>query len=253
MNDIQKQFNEIKKQVGELEASLNQVKNALNNINKEYLGTDYTQIDGEAGVFDGKHMTTKDGKKYDVPLNYAAKSKLVFGDTLKMVEDNGKQLFKQIIKVDRQKIDGILTKKEGEWYLLTDRGSYKVSDVAAEFQNAQLNSQATALIPAQNLDAPFATIDEVEGFNQNKPAPKTDSVEPKKEEKAPAKRPVKSTDEKPVRERTASKPAAKKPVASPKPETKDRKPTVKDKKEDIEEKTIPASTGTIDLDSDDLV
>jgi len=129
---------------------------------------DYSSIDGASGIFDGYKMTTPAGKTYEVPANYAAKSKLVYGDTLKLVEEGGKKLFKHISKVNRRKTSGILTKKEGDWHALTDSGSYRVSDVAAEFQHAQLNSKVTVLLPEDNLKAPFATIDEVEGFNQIK-------------------------------------------------------------------------------------
>ncbi|MFC1621784.1 hypothetical protein ACFL13_00110 [Patescibacteria group bacterium] len=129
---------------------------------------DYSDVDGVVGTFDGFNMVTAEGKEYEIPANYAAKSKLVYGDALKLVEEDGKKLFKHINKVKRKKTDGILTKKEGDWYALTDSGSYRVSDTAADFQKAQLNSQATVLLPEENLGAPFATLDEVEGFSQSR-------------------------------------------------------------------------------------
>lgn len=160
------EFRDLKSKIISLENEVTSLKEKLVSKNSTEKSIDYTQIDGIVGIFDGYRMHTEDGSKFDVPLNYAAKSKLVYGDILKMIDKDGKKMFKHIQKVDRTKIDGILTKKEGEWYLLTDRGSYKVSDVAAEFQKAQLNSVATAFIPTEKLDAPFATIDEIEGFNQ---------------------------------------------------------------------------------------
>ncbi|OGC49189.1 hypothetical protein A3A69_02500, partial [candidate division WWE3 bacterium RIFCSPLOWO2_01_FULL_37_15] len=99
----------------------------------------YKQLPGIEGVFDGTYLVTQDGQKYEVPANYAAKSRLVYGDLLKMVEEEGKTMFKQIEKAPRKRIEGILNKKEGSWYILTDSGSYKISDNAAEFSRAEIN------------------------------------------------------------------------------------------------------------------
>jgi len=157
---------------------------------------DYTQVEGTVGKYDGKDLITEAGEKYEVPANYAAKSKLVYGDILKLIEEDGKKLFKQIERVRKERVEGILTKKDGAWFLLTDRGSYKVSESAAQFQSAQLNSQATAYLPAENMDAPFATLDMVEGASviEAKPAFKK---EPEKKEKIdrPVKKHVKKKEE----------------------------------------------------------
>ena len=130
-------------------------------MESEFLKPDYSQVEGESGKFNGFEIVTESGEKISVPQNYAAKSRLVFGDVLKKIEEDGKTIFKQIHKVDRVQVEGILTKKEGEWYLLTDRGSYKVLDTAAEFLKAELNSEALAFIPANDLETPFATLDKL--------------------------------------------------------------------------------------------
>jgi hypothetical protein len=121
----------------------------------------YKNVPGVEGTFDGVVMISEDGKKFEVPANYAAKSRLVFGDKLKLIEEEGKKIFKQIEKVERKKIQGILTKKEGKWYILADSGSYKISDVAAEFNHAELNDEAMAIIPAANHTAAYAALDMV--------------------------------------------------------------------------------------------
>ncbi len=161
--EAKKQIEDLVKRIDEIESSLNAAKRILNRLNDDYLKVDYTQIEGIVGKYDGIYMQGEDGKKYDVSQNYAAKSKLVFGDVLKLIEEDGKKLYKQIERVKRERVEGILTKKEGEWYILTDRGSYRISDAAAEFQKAEINSQASAFLPADNLNAPFATLDNVEG------------------------------------------------------------------------------------------
>ena len=121
----------------------------------------YKQLPGIEGVFDGTYLVTQDGQKYEVPANYAAKSRLVYGDLLKMVEEEGKTMFKQIEKAPRKRIEGILNKKEGSWYILTDSGSYKISDNAAEFSRAEINDEAIVLIPEGVLEVPFAALDKI--------------------------------------------------------------------------------------------
>src|SRR3989344_3506756 len=121
----------------------------------------YKLLPGIEGAFDGARLVAKDGQTYEVPSNYAAKSRLVYGDTLKMVEEDGKTMFKQINKVPRKKIEGILNKKEGSWYILTDSGSYKISDNAAEFSRAEINDEAIAIIPEAAMETPFAALDKI--------------------------------------------------------------------------------------------
>lgn len=61
------------------------------------------------GVFDGQAMMGGDGVRYDVPANYASKSKLVEGDMLKLViRPNGSYLYKQIGPVERDRYIGVL-------------------------------------------------------------------------------------------------------------------------------------------------
>lgn len=57
------------------------------------------------GVFDGQNMIGLDGKQYHVPVNYASKSKLVEGDTLKLtISGQGNFLYKQIGPIERIRI-----------------------------------------------------------------------------------------------------------------------------------------------------
>jgi hypothetical protein len=122
---------------------------------------DYRNAPGPQGVFNGFKMVTEDGTSFDVPLNYAAKSKLVFGDILKRVEIDGRNLFKHIEKVNRKKSEGILNKRDDDWYFLSHEGSYKVSPVAAEFQKAEDGDEALVLLPEDSKDADFATLDKI--------------------------------------------------------------------------------------------
>lgn len=156
-----------------LQSALNQiekVQNAIENLEQEDRRTHYQNIPGTEGVFDGQYLVAQDGRKTEVPANYAAKSKLVYGDILKVFTDSGRQIFKQIDRVERKKIEGVLAKKEGKWYLLADSGSYKISDASAEYNKAELNDRASALIPAENPKVSFASLDVV--FK------KSDSIKP---------------------------------------------------------------------------
>jgi hypothetical protein len=57
------------------------------------------------GIFDGQNMIGPDGKQYHVPVNYASKSKLTEGDTLKLtISGQGNFLYKQIGPVERVRI-----------------------------------------------------------------------------------------------------------------------------------------------------
>jgi len=253
-DNAKKQIEDLAKRIDDAESSLNAAKRILNRLNDDYLKVDYTQIDGIVGKYDGIKMLGEDGKEYEISANYAAKSKLVYGDVLKLIEEDGKKLFKQIERVNRERVEGILTKKEGEWYLLTDRGSYRVSDAAAEYQKAELNSQASAFLPADNLGAPFATLDNVEGASVigKKPAgekkvivgketnlkeikskeskeidlKKEKKVEEKKERKSPIKKPPVK-----VKRAPANRAPVKKipPKFKPKPAVKTSRPVSKEK------------------------
>lgn len=157
----QKKYENIKNLLQSAMNQVEKVKNAIEGLEQEERKTHYQSIPGTEGVFDGQYLIAQDGRKTEVPANYAAKSKLVYGDILKVFTDSGKQIFKQIDRVERHKIEGVLAKKEGKWYLLADTGSYRISDASAEFNKAELNDKASAFIPAQNPKVPFASLDVV--------------------------------------------------------------------------------------------
>ncbi|KKS21394.1 MAG: 50S ribosomal protein L7/L12 [candidate division WWE3 bacterium GW2011_GWC1_41_7] len=205
---------------------------------------DYRQVPGVEGVFDGFFLTTEDGQKFEVPANYSAKSRLVFGDTLKILEEDGKQLFKQIMKVNRRRVDGVVNKKDGKWYVLADTGSYRLNDKAVEFNNLLLNDKVAVLIPEDNLNAPYAALDKAPDMVKRVEIPyKKEAIV---EEKIELKRETVKVIEKPVSKPTTPKPAAPKPAAhkaTPKkptskpvnkfrPETKSESPTPSKPKEE---------------------
>src|SRR5579884_2500845 len=79
------------------------------------------------GSFDGQNMVGPDGKVYPVPANYASKSKLVQGDTLKLtIADDGSFIYKQIGPIDRKKLIGTLVLKDGQYTVDAQGQSYRV-------------------------------------------------------------------------------------------------------------------------------
>lgn len=122
---------------------------------------DYKAMPGVEGTFDGASIVSATGEKIDVPANYAAKSKIVYGDKLKAIDDEGKKVFKQIEKVARKELTGVLSKKDGKWHILTDANTYRISDIAADFQKAVSGGKAVVLVPENNLNVPFATLEKV--------------------------------------------------------------------------------------------
>jgi len=172
--NYQKKYENIKNLVQAALNQLDKVQNAIELLESEDRRAHYQSIPGTEGVFDGQNLIAQDGRKTEVPSNYAAKSKLVYGDILKVFTDSGRQIFKQIDRVERKTVEGVLTKKEGKWYLLTDIGTYKISDASAEYHKAELNNRASALIPAQNPKVPFASLERV--FNENRGSVQSEPV-----------------------------------------------------------------------------
>lgn len=155
----EKRLDQIKALVQSTYHNLDKISRIVEKIQQEEKKEMYKNMPGVEGTFDGIYLVSEDGAKHEVPANYAAKSRLVFGDKLKIVEEDGKKVFKQIQKPERQEVKGVLSKKEGKWYLLSDSGTYKISDTAAEFNKAELNDEAVALVPEHQLNVPFAALD----------------------------------------------------------------------------------------------
>lgn len=116
---------------------------------------------GVMGIFDGEQMITETGEKHPVPENYASKSILVVGDTLKLVEENGEKRFKQIEHVKRHKSMGILAKKDGKWKVVTSEGSYKVLPASVAHFNGEVGDEVVLHLPANNLSVTHGAIESI--------------------------------------------------------------------------------------------
>lgn len=113
------------------------------------------------GVFDGQNMVGSDGKTYPVPANYASKSKLVQGDILKLtIADDGSFLYKQIGPVPRKQVVGVLTQKEGHFFVEVDSKQYRVLLASVTYFKAKPGDQVSVNIPAdETVNAEWAALE----------------------------------------------------------------------------------------------
>ncbi len=232
MSDEKENINQIKKLIESTRRNLEKIESMVGRLGDSVDKPDYSDVPGVMGYFDGINLVGEDGNSYEVPANYAAKSRLVYGDKLKLIEQEGNKLFKQIEKVERKKCEGVLNKKEGKWYVITDSGSYRISDTAAEFNKVEVSDKAVVYIPAQNTNA---ALDKV--FNKE-PKPlevthlvkeSTKEVSAIKQEKPEPK--VANTSKSPEKLTARTSP--------PKPKSKPRRPQRKEYVQDISAPKTP--------------
>lgn len=103
------------------------------------------------GVFDGFQMIGPDGAEYQIPENYASKSKLVEGDLLKLtITPQGRFIYKQIGPIERETKKGILQyqDKEDQYYVTTMQGiNYKILKASVTYYKGETGDEAVVLTP----------------------------------------------------------------------------------------------------------
>lgn len=187
------------------EASLQLARRLLNEVQGGPV-SERVEIEGIVGVFDGKFMVTEDGKKYQVPENYASKTQLVCGDKLKMIQEGEGTRFKQIDRVRRKQLEGILAKKEGKPVVVTTEGSYEILPSALKYVEALEGDQLEVLIPQDNKHVPFAALVRNKSRELRKAAEASEEKrEEKQEEKAEEKKEVKKESKKERKKETKIK------------------------------------------------
>jgi len=150
-------------------------------------------LPSDTGIFDGQDLVFSNGSRIAVPSNQVAKSLMVAGDQLKKVDENGETLFKQIQRVKRKRLVGILVKKEGRYSVLTDEGSYRVSDDSVGKQGIKVEDQV-AILTSGIQKTPWAVIEQAvpkadreseldNGAGEMAVSEKTEKVERKKVDK----------------------------------------------------------------------
>ena len=114
------------------------------------------------GVFDGTNMLGPDGKQYPVPANYASKSKLIEGDTLKLtILEDGSFVYKQIGPVERKKVLGTLTQGDNaDWFVLANGKSYRVLLASVTYFKGEMGDEVTLVVPTEG-DAEWGAVENI--------------------------------------------------------------------------------------------
>jgi len=112
------------------------------------------------GIFDGEKMLGQNDKTYSVPANYASKSKLVAGDTLKLtILEDGSFVFKQIGPIKRKKLIGILEDIGDNRYIVTaGQSKFKVLPASVSYFKAKDGDSLTILVP-EDLPSDWAAVE----------------------------------------------------------------------------------------------
>ena len=123
-----------------------------------------SNCDGEIihGFFNGEHMSGEaDNKIFNIPANYASKSKLVFGDKLKLtILPDGSFIYKQIGPVERIALIGDIINNDNELEILANGKIYKVLKASLTFFKVKEGDRVTVLTP-KNGETNWATIDNI--------------------------------------------------------------------------------------------
>lgn len=115
------------------------------------------------GVFDGQNMIGPDSKQYSVPANYASKSKLVEGDTLKLtITGDGSFIYKQIGPVERDRLVGVLSKDEitDDYLVLAGDKTFKVLLASVTYFKGEVGDEAVILTP-KNKESRWAAVENI--------------------------------------------------------------------------------------------
>lgn len=112
------------------------------------------------GIFNGEAMIDSEEKNYPVPANYASKSKLVEGDSLKLtITNDGSFIYKQIGPVLRKRLVGrVALENTGQYFVLASGKIYKVLSASVTYFKAKNNDEVIILIP-QDKEAKWAAIE----------------------------------------------------------------------------------------------
>lgn len=114
------------------------------------------------GIFDGLIMIGHDKKTYQVPANYASKSKLIPGDLLKLtIMEDGSFLYKQIGPIKRKKIVGMLEEVSKGKYIVSAEGKeYSVLSASVTYFKAKDQDKVTIIVP-ENGESVWAAMENV--------------------------------------------------------------------------------------------
>lgn len=165
----------VKKKLLKIKGDIEEILKVLNSkvsVNEEKLVFHSAERDGDfeeaaesiEGIFDGTRMIAQSGEKFNVPPNYASKSKLVEGDILKLrIMANGVFKYKQIEKVERRNVIGILGYNEEtrEYFVILENGKkYHVLPASITYYKAKPGDEVIITIP-KDKDSVWASVENV--------------------------------------------------------------------------------------------
>ena len=104
------------------------------------------------GVFDGQGMVGSDSQQYDVPANYASKSKLVEGDILKLTINNmGSFVYKQIKPIERLRKVGVLEQDSQslQFFAVADDKKWRLLTASVTYFKGEAGDEVVFLVPAE--------------------------------------------------------------------------------------------------------
>ena len=169
MSDVpEKQIKRLKSLIQEAETNLAAAKELLISIVGDDgsvitpHGSSHEDVGGKIveGVFDGQVMIGPDGKSYPVPANYASKSKLVEGDSMKLtIADDGGFIYKQIGPIPRKQIIGTLVQHDGIYYVEANGHEYRILLASVTYFRLNIGDQVTIIVPEDNPDATWAAVE----------------------------------------------------------------------------------------------
>jgi len=102
------------------------------------------------GVFSGDGMIGADGERYDIPPNYASKSKLIEGDIMKLtITSNGNFVYKQIGPTPRKRLMGELAvdEEKDEYWVVSDNNKWRVLKASITYFKGYSGDKVSFIIP----------------------------------------------------------------------------------------------------------
>jgi hypothetical protein len=115
------------------------------------------------GVFAGDKMIGADGKTYDIPPNYASKSKLVEGDILKLtITSSGKFVYKQIGPIARKRMTGELAHdaEHDEYWVVADTSKWRILKASVTYFKGEPGNRVAFLVP-QDGPSKWAAVENI--------------------------------------------------------------------------------------------
>jgi hypothetical protein len=140
--------------------SIAQNSDAVFNLNSENTNHDDGRI--IEGIFDGENMIGPDGKQYSVPANYASKSKLIEGDSLKLtITSKGTFVYKQIKPIDRRRVMGILSQEtSGNYIVSAEDSKWHVLTASVTYYKGQIGDEIVLIVPT-NGKSKWGAVDNI--------------------------------------------------------------------------------------------